>query len=114
VILSFLSEYDQSSKFTFFLKVAAVSGHKVTLVELDPNLLEKAKKSIGKSLERVGKKKFKDEESKITEFVKDSMERIDGSVDLQSVVKNTDIVIEAIVENLAAKQKLFASIDNVI
>jgi 3-hydroxyacyl-CoA dehydrogenase len=85
----------------------------VTLVDLDPKLIDKARKGIEKSLERVAKKKFKDEESKIAGFIQETMSRIDGSTDLQSVVKDTDIVIEAIVENLEVKQKLFSSIDGV-
>lgn len=83
------------------------------MVEVDGKLIDKAQKSIEKSLERVGKKQFKDEEAKIKDFVQDSMSRINGSTDLSSVVKDTDIVIEAIVENLEIKQKLFASIDEV-
>jgi 3-hydroxyacyl-CoA dehydrogenase len=93
--------------------VAATTGHKVTLVEIDGQLIDKAQKSIEKSLERVAKKQFKDEEAKIKDFVQDSMSRINGSTDLSTVVKDTDIVIEAIVENLEIKQKLFASIDGV-
>lgn len=93
--------------------MAATTGHKVTLVEVDSGLIDKAQKSIAKSLERVGKKQFKDEEAKIKDFVQDSMSRINGSTDLSSVVKETDLVIEAIVENLEIKQKLFASIDGV-
>jgi len=95
------------------IQVAATSGHRVTMVELDEKLLDKARKGIEKSLERVGKKQFKDEESKISGFVKESMDRINGSTDLSSIVKDTDIVIEAIVENLEVKQKLFSSIDGV-
>lgn len=83
------------------------------MVELDSSLLDKAQKSIAKSLERVGKKQFKDDESKITGFVKESMANISGSTDLAAVVKDTDLVIEAIVENLEVKQKLFGSIDGV-
>lgn len=83
------------------------------MVELDSGLIDKAQKSIEKSLERVGKKQFKEDEGKIKEFVSESMSRISGSTDLASVVKDTDIVIEAIVENLEIKQKLFASIDGV-
>lgn len=83
------------------------------MVELDAGLIDKAQKSIEKSLERVGRKQFKDEEAKVKDFVSESMSRISGSTDLSSVVKDTDIVIEAIVENLEVKQKLFSSIDGV-
>ena len=102
-----------STNNSYFFKIAATSGHKVTMVELDAGLIEKAQKSIEKSLERVGRKQFKDEEAKIKDFVSESMSRISGSTDLSSVVKDTDIVIEAIVENLEVKQKLFSSIDGV-
>lgn len=93
--------------------MAATTGHNVTMVELDQKLLDKAKKSIEKSLERVGKKQFKDEPAKIAGFVSESMDRINGSTDLASVAEKTDIIIEAIVENLEVKQKLFSSIDGV-
>lgn len=94
-------------------KVAAQTGHKVTLVDLDAGLIERAKKSIAKNLERVGKKQFKDDTAKISGFVQESLSRISGSTDILEVAKDADIVIEAIVENLAVKQKLFASIDGV-
>jgi 3-hydroxyacyl-CoA dehydrogenase, NAD binding domain len=61
----------------------------------------------------VGKKQFKDDTSKIEAFVKDSLSRIDGSTSIQETAKDTDIVIEAIVEKLEVKQKLFSSIDGV-
>lgn len=93
--------------------MAAQSGHNVTLVELDPSLIDKAKKSIEKNLERVARKQFKDDGAKISSFVTESMNRISGSTNVQETVKNTDIVIEAIVENLEVKQKLFSSIDSV-
>jgi 3-hydroxyacyl-CoA dehydrogenase len=96
-----------------FSQVAAQSGHKVTLVELDPSLIEKAKKSIEKNLERVAKKQYKDDVSKISAFVQESLSRISGSTNIQETAKDTDIVIEAIVEKLEVKQKLFSSIDGV-
>lgn len=85
----------------------------MTLVDLDAALIEKAKKSIAKNLERVGKKQFKDDAAKVSGFVQESLGRISGSTDILETVKDTDIVIEAIVENLGVKQKLFSSIDGV-
>lgn len=94
-------------------QVAAQSGHNVTLVELDSKLIDKAKKSIEKNLERVAKKQYKDDATKITAFVQDALNRISGSTNILETAKNTDIVIEAIVERLEVKQKLFSSIDAV-
>lgn len=99
------------TRFIGIAQVAAQTGHNVTLVELDASLIEKAKKSIEKNLERVGKKQFKDDAVKSSAFVKESLQRISGSTKIEEVAQNTDIVIEAIVENLAVKQKLFAAID---
>jgi len=94
-------------------QVAAQTGHNVTLVELDASLIDKAKKSIEKNLERVARKQFKDDKAKISAFVSESLARINGSTDVKETVKNTDLVIEAIVENLEVKQKFFSSIDGV-
>lgn len=94
-------------------QVAAQSGFNVTLVELDSSLIDKARKSIEQNLERVARKTFADDKLKVSDFVKNGMGRIVGSTDLIATVKHTDLVIEAIVENLSAKQKLFSSIDKV-
>lgn len=56
---------------------------------------------------------FSDDKTKVAKYVEDGMGNIIGSTDLIGTVKQTDLVIEAIVENLAAKQKLFSSIDEV-
>lgn len=96
-----------------FLQVAASSGYDVTLVEVNPELITKATAGIKKNLQRVAVKKFKDDEKAQTSFVQDSLKRLNGSSDLKDAVKNTDLVIEAIVENIKAKHELFSSIDNV-
>lgn len=85
----------------------------MTLVDIDQTFIDKAKKSIEKNLERVGKKQFKDDPSKIANFVKESLARIQGSTNVEEAAKETDLVIEAIVENLEVKQKLFSSLDAV-
>lgn len=46
--------------FLFFLKVAASTGHTVTLVDTSDDILQKAVKGIEGSLKRVVKKKFAD------------------------------------------------------
>lgn len=94
-------------------KVAAQNNYNVTLVDLDPTIIEKAKKSIAKNLERVAKKQFKDDQAEATAFVKGALDRISGSTDVIETAKNTDLVIEAIVEKLEVKQKLFSAIDAV-
>lgn len=46
-------------------------------------------------------------------FVKETLSRLSTSLDLKEAVKNTDLVVEAVVENLDLKHKVFSSIDSV-
>lgn len=100
-------------KSTFVVKVAAQAGYDVTIVEINNKLVEQAQTSIKNSLTRVAKKQFKDDASKQNQFVGDVLKRLNGSSDLPGVIKGTDLVIEAIVEKLDVKHKLFESIDKV-
>lgn len=93
--------------------MAATSGYNVTLVEVSSSLAEQAQNNIKKSLQRVAKKQYKDNEAEQTKFVAETVKRISGSSDLQQTVKQTDLVIEAIVENIKVKHALFSSIDSV-
>lgn len=61
----------------------------------------------------MAKKQFKDDGDQQNKFVDDVLKRLNGSSDLTGVVKETDLVIEAIVENMGIKHKLFQSIDKV-
>ncbi|CAH1399724.1 unnamed protein product [Nezara viridula] len=94
-------------------QVAAQSGHKVTLVDVKEDIIKKAEESIAASLKRVAKKVHKDDPGKAEEFLKTILANISYSVDLQKSVKSTDLVVEAIVENMKAKHTLFTSIDSV-
>ncbi|GAB1600319.1 hydroxyacyl-coenzyme A dehydrogenase, mitochondrial-like [Argonauta hians] len=92
-------------------QVAATTGHKVTLVDQKDELLAKSTAGIEKSLARVVKKKFADDAEAGKKFIGDIMSRISTHTDPVHVVKDTDLVIEAIVENLGIKQKLFVDLD---
>ncbi|XP_014281838.1 hydroxyacyl-coenzyme A dehydrogenase, mitochondrial [Halyomorpha halys] len=94
-------------------QVAAQSGQKVILVDVKEDIIKKAEESIGTSLKRVAKKLYKDDPAKGEDFVKSTLANISYSVDLQKSVKSTDLVVEAIVENIKAKHTLFTSIDSV-
>lgn len=76
--------------------------------------MKKARDGIENSLIRVAKKKFKDNEFEQKQFIGTTLNRINGSPDLTETVKNTDLVIEAIIENISIKHKLFESIDKVV
>lgn len=118
------------SKF-LFLKVAAQSGNHVTLVEVNPDLLKKAESSIATNLGRVAKKLYKDDAGAAQKFVEETRSRIQGvfllynkakhglfqffslgSTNPAEAVKDSDLVVEAIVENIDIKHKLFKSLDS--
>ncbi|KAK2189199.1 hypothetical protein NP493_113g01049 [Ridgeia piscesae] len=92
-------------------QVAAQTGHNVVLVDMSDDLLAKSTAAIKKSLGRVVKKKFAAEPEKGEHFVNETIGRIKTSTDAVKSVAETDLVIEAIVENLDVKKKLFSSLD---
>lgn len=102
-----------SETFRNLFQVVAAAGYNVTLTEVSQQLAEQSKKSVMKSAERVARKKFAKDEKLREKYVQDTMARINTSFNYEESVKNADLVIEAIVENLEAKHKLFALIDKV-
>jgi 3-hydroxyacyl-CoA dehydrogenase len=94
-------------------QVSAQSGMNVTLIDQKDEILKKSKNDIGKSLQRVVKKKFPDDTSAQTAFVNDTLSKIAISTDVSTAAKNAHLIIEAIVENLEVKQKLFAQLEKV-
>lgn len=127
------------SLFPWFVKVAAATGHRVTLVDTEDDVLKKAVKGIEGSLKRVVKKKFADnpQVSKPTdeyssdgekyaalmtdaacvkageEFIQKVLQNVSTSTDSVSAAQSSDLVLEAIVENLKVKQDIFGQLDKV-
>ncbi|KAG1956290.1 hydroxyacyl-coenzyme A dehydrogenase, mitochondrial [Pimephales promelas] len=94
-------------------QVAASTGHSVVLVDTSEDILKKSAKSIEASLKRVAKKKFAEKPEDGEAFVQKVLKNISTSSDAASVVQGTDLVVEAIVENLKVKQDLFGALDKV-
>jgi len=95
-------------------QVAAQSGHKVTLVDVNDQVLKKAKDSISGNLNRVAKKIFKDKpQEEAQKFVSGALANLSTSTDALESAKTADLVLEAIVENIDVKHKLFSSLDAV-
>ncbi|XP_045903905.1 hydroxyacyl-coenzyme A dehydrogenase, mitochondrial [Micropterus dolomieu] len=92
-------------------QVAASTGHTVTLVDTSDDILKKAVKGIEGSLKRVVKKKFADKPEAGEEFIQKVLQNLSVSTDAGSVVQGSDLVLEAIVENLKIKQDLFGRLD---
>lgn len=88
-------------------QVCAMAGYEVYLHDLKEEFVEKGMAVINKNLSRQVDK------SKITADEKaDILKRLIPSVDLQNATK-VDVVIEAAVENMAIKSKLFAELDEI-
>jgi 3-hydroxybutyryl-CoA dehydrogenase len=85
-------------------QVAATSGYKVTLMDIIPEQLERAQKSIAKSVEKLHSKEA------INEDQKEAALNIATSTSLEGVGE-ADLVIEAATEELGLKLKIFKDID---
>lgn len=92
-------------------QVAAQAGQNVTLVDVSQDVLKKSETNIQNSIGRVGKKLYKDDPAAGKKFVDESLSRITYISDAQKSVEQADLVVEAIVENLEIKHKLFKSLD---
>lgn len=92
-------------------QVAAASGHKVIVVDKTQDIINKAESAIKKSLERIVKKKFPDDTKAQQKYLTDVLENLSLSTDALAAVKSSDLVIEAIVENLDVKKELFSALD---
>jgi len=80
-------------------------GHAVTLVDIEQGLVEKGIAAISKSLARfVKKEKLTAEEAEAIRG------RIRGSTSLGDLAE-ADLVVEAVVEDLAVKRKVFSELD---
>jgi 3-hydroxybutyryl-CoA dehydrogenase len=86
--------------------VSALAGFEVSLQDLNEQALEKAEKELKDRLyKRVEKGKISKEE------VESAFERLSFIASLETAVKDSDFVIEAIVENLEIKRDLFEKLD---
>ncbi len=85
-------------------QVAATSGYQVTMMDVVPGQVERAKASIAKSVDKLLSK------AAITEEQKQAALNIQTSVSLDGV-EAADLVIEAATENPEVKLKLFTELD---
>jgi 3-hydroxybutyryl-CoA dehydrogenase len=89
-------------------QVAATAGHTVHVYDNNSSSLEKAKKNLSASLAKlVEKQKMSEEQSRSVQ------ERTIYVSDLEAF-SGCDLVIEAIVENLEVKQKVFSDLEKIV
>lgn len=94
-------------------QVAAQTGHKTTLVDLSQSVLDKSNARISDSIKRVAKKKFKDDEAGAKSFVDSSLSNMYVATSPEDALTSADLVVEAVVENMGLKQKLFSEYDRI-
>ncbi|KAG1136349.1 hypothetical protein G6F37_010464 [Rhizopus arrhizus] len=93
------------------VQVAAQGKYNVTMVDTSDAALENGKKIISSSLKRVARKKFADDETKQKDFINQTLDYIKTSKDANEASASSDLIVEAIVENIDIKQKLFKGLD---
>jgi len=93
-------------------QVGAQTGHKVTLVDISPKVLEASSKRMADSVARVAKKQFKDDPEGAEKFKASVMDNISTDTTANKALETADLVVEAVVENMALKQKLFKEYDS--
>jgi len=88
-------------------EVSAKTGYDVVVSEINNELLNKGMSAINQSLAKAVEK------GKMTEADKDkTLGKIKGTVDMQEF-KDCDLVVEAAVENLDLKKKIFIELDSI-
>jgi len=93
-------------------QVSAQAGLSVTLVDQNTQILEKAKHEIQTNVKRVAKKQYADLVEQQKALVDKVCGNIGYSANVQESVAVADLVLEAIVENIQAKQALFAQVES--
>src|SRR5437660_2247012 len=86
-------------------QVVAVAGFETTVREVNAELVEKGLKGIEKNLNRLVEK------GTITDAVKGQIRsRLKGATSIDDL-KDCDVIVEAIIEQLPAKRELFGALD---
>jgi len=88
-------------------QVAATAGYDVTVLEQEQKFLDKGFAGIEKSLAKFGEK------GTIKEPVDTIRGRLKGTTD-RNALKDCDFVIEAIIENVEEKKKMFSALDGIV
>ncbi|MEM3953093.1 MAG: 3-hydroxyacyl-CoA dehydrogenase NAD-binding domain-containing protein, partial [Nitrososphaerota archaeon] len=89
-------------------QVFAMKGYNVNLLDISEDILKKALQNIEWSLSKfVEKKRLRKEDAEAT------LSRIKTTTIYEEAVKDVDLAIEAVPENLELKKKIFMKIDGI-
>jgi len=87
-------------------QVSAMAGYRVTLRDIDRSLLDKALEKVKWSLNKLVEKQ------KLTQIEAEKIfHRITPEINLELSLKDADLLIEAVPENLELKRKVYADVD---
>src|SRR5215472_14165228 len=87
-------------------QVSAMAGYRVTLRDIDRSLLDKALEKVRWSLNKLVEKQM------FTQIEADKIfDRITPETNLELSLKDADLLIEAVPENLELKRKVYADVD---
>ena len=87
--------------------IAALAGKEVVLVDFDYEHAENGKRKSSTCIREL-------QENGLASDDNDALQHITCSGDLQTAIKDADMVIEAIYENLTAKQDMFEKLDRLL
>jgi len=93
-------------------QVAAQTGHKVTLVDISQQVLDSSNARIAESIKRVAKKQFKEDAEGASKFIDSALSKLAIDTTVDKSIVTADLVVEAVVENMGLKQKLFKEYDS--
>lgn len=93
-------------------QVAAQTGHKVTLVDISQQVLDKSNTRIAESIKRVAKKQFKEDAEGAAKFIDSCLSNVSVDTTVDKSIVTADLVLEAVVENMGLKQQLFKEYDS--
>jgi enoyl-CoA hydratase/3-hydroxyacyl-CoA dehydrogenase len=89
-------------------QISAMSGYEVVLRDIEQKFLDKAMEKIKWSLNKMVEKR------KLSQVDADKIyARIRPIVDLRESLKDTDLLIEAVPEDLSLKRKVYSEVDNI-
>lgn len=91
-------------------QVVLEAGDRVVLHDLDPAALERARAKIADGLGRRGAKLGRADDA-LASWTAEHLARLADAPTLEAVAQGTDIVIEAAIEDLAAKRAIFRALD---
>jgi enoyl-CoA hydratase/3-hydroxyacyl-CoA dehydrogenase len=87
-------------------QLLAMAGYEVAMVDISDELLQKGKEKIKWSLDKfVEKKRIRAEDAAAT------LARITTTTSYEQAAKDIDLAVEAVVENIEVKKKVFATLD---